>query len=552
MNDASGTKISFTGDDTSSLQVFSLDSSSLPTSGNVSFAFTHIPDDASVVINVTGKAISLHNGWRFYWNGTDISNYFVTAGAATPNSGTTTQDNTLYASVASRILWNFAEASSVTIEGSQGAGTIYGGQSSSTTTQSGCGNGCSASVSDEPSSAFMGSVLVPNGSLESHVSTNGRVWVGQDFSMYNPTAITLGNGGDTFKASNGATASVVDMDQERHNLPWTAVYSTAGSGITWQKVDSDGNSLGGTTWGIYASEDNARNLTSPLKTVTDNDAFDEDSTEGTMTVSGLNPNATYYIREISAGSNNTYALNTNIYSVDSGDTGSTGSGLTWVSDAGDSSSTNHQLVDGSNNPVDSGGVAITNARTGVSWSKVDAVDTGSLLSGSAWTVSTGSGDSARSWTVKDNDGSSSYTCMASDPTSSTDTTGVLCDTDATAGRFTVEGLTYGSTSGTSYSLTEKAAPDGYVKSDTEYSFTIDADGKTSAITYEDSSGASQTVTDDKITNAKAITALPRTGAWWTGRTMEIIGVALVALAGLGYGATTLIRRRDGGQGSARP
>ncbi len=79
---------------------------------------------------------------------------------------------------------------------------------------------------------MLGSILVPNGSFESHVSTNGRVYVGQDFMMYNPTAIAYEND----KAGwEGKTASVLNMDQERHNLPWNGQMTAKCPAIQWNK-----------------------------------------------------------------------------------------------------------------------------------------------------------------------------------------------------------------------------------------------------------------------------------------------------------------------------
>ena len=70
-------------------------------------------------------------------------------------------------------MWNFKNATKVIIRG----GVANEGTSDNKLT------------TDDPAAAMLGSILVPNGSFESHVSTNGRVYVGQDFMMYNPTAI---------------------------------------------------------------------------------------------------------------------------------------------------------------------------------------------------------------------------------------------------------------------------------------------------------------------------------------------------------------------------
>ncbi len=76
---------------------------------------------------------------------------------------------------------------------------------------------------DDPAAAMLGSIVVPNGSFEDHVTTNGRVYVGGDFEMYNPTI--------AWSFTEGNSASVIDMDQERHNFPWSGSYTPDGSSI---------------------------------------------------------------------------------------------------------------------------------------------------------------------------------------------------------------------------------------------------------------------------------------------------------------------------------
>lgn len=184
--------ITFTSTDTSkSMQVFNLPASSLNLNGTdytgIDFKFVNVPDNASVVVNVTGangQTIDFHNGWRFWWNNNNIANDFVTAA-----SGDTTQaaKNTNYAKRAQQIMWNFADASNVVIRGGQATGWIQvTGHNTNTSTNHGAwGSAHDMRATDDPSAAWMGSILVPNGNLQSHVSTNGRVWVGGDFEMLN-------------------------------------------------------------------------------------------------------------------------------------------------------------------------------------------------------------------------------------------------------------------------------------------------------------------------------------------------------------------------------
>ena len=159
--------ITFTGDNQSATQVFSLTSEQLSSAGyrGVDFKFVNIPDNASIVINVSGDNIDFHTGWRFWWNNTDIGGGFS---KAEPE-----EVRKLYSSVAQKIMWNFKDAKNVTIRGG------VANESNSEID----GNYQSKNTTDDPAAAMLGSILVPNGSFESHVSTNGRVYVGQDFMM---------------------------------------------------------------------------------------------------------------------------------------------------------------------------------------------------------------------------------------------------------------------------------------------------------------------------------------------------------------------------------
>lgn len=193
--------ITFTGDGVSAMQVFNIEGTALSSAGyrGVDFKFVNIPDNASIVINVSGDNIDFHTGWRFWWNDIDIGGGF--------SKQASEEIRGLYSSVAQKIMWNFKNARNVTIRG----GVANESKSEND------GNHLSKNTTDDPAAAMLGSILVPNGSFESHVSTNGRVYVGQDFMMYNPTAIKY----EKYDAGwEGKTASVLNMDQERHNLPW--------------------------------------------------------------------------------------------------------------------------------------------------------------------------------------------------------------------------------------------------------------------------------------------------------------------------------------------
>lgn len=403
--------IQFEGNGTSSMQVFYLPATLLNTDNNtgytgVSFVFKNIPDSSSVVINVTGDKgykVDFHNGWRFWW--TDPK------GNTKELGGSYTDPD--YAKRAQQIMWNFADASSVTIRGGQGSGTTTrNSQNSAAEKADGVWDGYSSPIplttKDDPAAGMLGSILVPNGNFESHVSTNGRVWVGGNYAMYNPDAVGK-TGQDDNKFVNyerSYSASALDMDQERHNLPWNGSYSTQGAAIAWDKVDASDpqKKLDNTTWAVYASKRDAQNQSNALKTVTDNAYGDDDSKQGSFSIGGLNPSATYYIREFSAN-NPAYATNTNIYAITAGGEGSTARVVTNVYD---SKGNDIDITDSDKNLLPSAGDNSTNAeiankkRGTIEWSKVDGTDKETLLGGSAWTLSKMSGETAeQSWNITD-------------------------------------------------------------------------------------------------------------------------------------------------------
>lgn len=393
--------IEFVGNGTSSMQVFNLPADMLNDSSSytgVSFSFKNIPDTSSVVINVTGGKVDFHNGWRFWW--TDTNNTTKELGGSYTDGD--------YAKRAQQIMWNFADASSVIIRGGQGSGTTTrkDPNSPAENTDGVWAGSFSLTTKDDPAAGMLGSILVPNGSFESHVSTNGRVWVGGNYAMYNPNAVGE-TGRDDNKFVNyerSHSASALDMDQERHNLPWNGSYSTQCAAIAWDKVDASTQAaLGGTTWTVYASKSDAQNQSNALKTVTDNAYGDDDSNNGSFSIGGLNPNAIYYIREVSAN-NTAYATNTNIYAITAGGEGSTARVVTNVYD-----SEGNEITDSNKKLLPSAGdnsinAKIANKRSGTSieWSKVDGTDTETLLGGSAWTLSKMNGNTTeQSWNIID-------------------------------------------------------------------------------------------------------------------------------------------------------
>ena len=350
--------ITFTGDGTSAMQVFNIDATQLSSDGyrGVDFNFTNIPGNASVVVNVSGGNVDFHTGWRFWWNDLEIGDGYSKAATA--------EQKTAYSTAAQKIMWNFKDATQVTIRG--GVAT------------EGAGDG--KETDDDPAAAMLGSILVPHGNFEDHVTTNGRVYVGGDFSMYNPTAIPYVNNNDGWE---GRTASVINMDQERHNLPWNGTLNSSCAVIQINKVDSSKNALAGTTWGVFKNYADAKAGTAAnaLRVVKDGGAFDLDDTDnGTIQIGSLNPNATYYLKEIASASG--YQVSDKVYQITAGAGGSTAQDVKESSDG----TTWTAVADN----------WIVNEKKGASleWSKVDGSDSNKVLSGSEWQLTTSDGQTA--------------------------------------------------------------------------------------------------------------------------------------------------------------
>lgn len=406
-NNSRQTEITLTGNGKDELQVFNLDASRLNNIGDagVVFNFKNISDNASVAVNINGNGndVKFRNGWQFKWNDIDISDGYVMMNS----TGTNRYNNTHgqeYVKRASQLMWNFYNTNTLTILGGKGSGRINTGWYKDQN-HGDKEDWYNVNVTDDPSAAWMGSVMVTGndsgaaGNFQSHVSTNGRVWTTGDFEMYNKDVVTTGNG--NFVNSEGKySTSAVDMDQERHSLSWYGQMTTSCAAIKWDKVDAEGKTLKGTSWTVYGTRDNAVNGTNSITTVADggwNDADDADN--GSVTLGSLAKNATYYVRESGTGSSQ-YALNTNIYRIVTHDSTDTVSTIDKVYDADGT-----EITDDTAKQLNNGAIVNKNSGTSIAWSKVDGTDGSTLLAGSTWEL-TKKGDPDQSWTITDDDSGS--------------------------------------------------------------------------------------------------------------------------------------------------
>lgn len=386
--------ITFTGTNNKTLEVFDLDPTWLSNDYNgqtyrgVVFKFVDIDDTASVVINVKGenqearRNISFHTGWRFWWNGTEIGDGYVSG----------SDHAAMYAKAAQKILWNFHDTDNL---------TIYGGVANEGVRDN------SKFTEDDPAAAMLGSIIVggaltkdgTSGNFESHVTTNGRVYVAGDFSMYNPYKAARFTQPDAW---DGDSSSVIDMDQERHNFPWNGSFTSSCAAISWKKSDEKGNLLKASTWGVYPTYADAKDGTNALMTVSDDSFFDKDhgtdGSNGSFKITGLAKNARYYIKEIGAPEG--YATNANIYYAATGDSTDTVAVVNSVDENGNLGEAD--IFKGTD-----GTVAIINHPSGheVAWKKVSEDDAaGTPLAGSAWQISQVSDDTINTkiWNVIDN------------------------------------------------------------------------------------------------------------------------------------------------------
>ena len=155
--------LTLTGDGESLMQVFELDAGELNRQLSAlgcaqwSLDLVDVPEDASVVVNVRGEVGDWHPGWLNRWNGKACDTWI--------NDAPTSEGFKAYVRIASAVLWNFADATSLSIVGADG-----------TTSNSGY-------ATNNTGVLMPGSILVPNGDVTIVADTNGHVLCGGDMRL---------------------------------------------------------------------------------------------------------------------------------------------------------------------------------------------------------------------------------------------------------------------------------------------------------------------------------------------------------------------------------
>ena len=173
--------ITFTGDGKKHTQVFDLDMDELENQRKAlrllqwGVDFENVPGDTAIVVNVRGSGSRTWNtGWRYWVNGRKV------------NIGVNQQNGTYndFRKLASRVLWNWTDASYVKYDESHGIMHI---NSTHNKAQDGKdsyeGGPYGSAASPGKASNLPGTVLAPKANMRMRCDQNGRLLVGKDLTL---------------------------------------------------------------------------------------------------------------------------------------------------------------------------------------------------------------------------------------------------------------------------------------------------------------------------------------------------------------------------------
>ena len=207
--------ITFTGDGKKHTQVFDLDMDELENQRKAlkllqwGVDFENVPGDTAIVVNVRGSGFRTWNtGWRYWVNGRKVS------------IGVNQQDGAYndFRKLASRVIWNWTDASYVKYDESHGIMHI---NSTHNKAQDGKesyeGGSYGSSASPGKASNLPGTVLAPKANVRMRCDQNGRLLVGKDLTLdvwehhNNPWVGFVDDNGVTVDAATTASHDGVDV-----------------------------------------------------------------------------------------------------------------------------------------------------------------------------------------------------------------------------------------------------------------------------------------------------------------------------------------------------
>lgn len=211
--------ITFTGDGKKHTQVFDLDMDELENQRKAlkllqwGVDFENVPGDTAIVVNVRGSGSRTWNtGWRYWVNGRKVS------------IGVNQQDGTYndFRKLASRVIWNWTDASYVKYDESHGIMHI---NSTHNKAQDGKesyeGGSYGSSASPGKASNLPGTVLAPKANVRMRCDQNGRLLVGKDLTLdvwehhNNPWVGFVDDNSVTVDAATTASHDGVDVGTDK-------------------------------------------------------------------------------------------------------------------------------------------------------------------------------------------------------------------------------------------------------------------------------------------------------------------------------------------------
>lgn len=211
--------ITFTGDGKKHTQVFDLDMDELENQRKAlkllqwGVDFENVPGDTAIVVNVRGSGSRTWNtGWRYWVNGRKVS------------IGVNQQDGTYndFRKLASRVIWNWTDASYVKYDESHGIMHI---NSTHNKAQDGKesyeGGSYGLSTSPGKASNLPGTVLAPKANVRMRCDQNGRLLVGKDLTLdvwehhNNPWVGFVDDNSVTVDAATTASHDGVDVGTDK-------------------------------------------------------------------------------------------------------------------------------------------------------------------------------------------------------------------------------------------------------------------------------------------------------------------------------------------------